>query len=76
MSTRILKKYDFASFEEYYQYIVDSYVNGNITQTRDFFKVLKKKQRKEFLGWLLLDIISEDQVTIDVMKICLEYIYD
>lgn len=40
---------DFNTIEEYFDYIVESVINGQKEQARELFKDLSKEQRKGFL---------------------------
>ena len=51
ISKKDLKSYDFPTIEDYYQYVVDSYTNSNLSQLRQLIGKLSKEQKKNFLGW-------------------------
>lgn len=46
-----IERLDFTSLEEYFQYIMDSKINGQPKQVRELFKKLSKPQKREFLCW-------------------------
>jgi hypothetical protein len=52
ISKKTLKEYGFKSIEEYFNYIVDSGINGNFSQVRELFNKLNKKQMILFFNWL------------------------
>ena len=43
---KLLKEYDFNSDMDYFEMIVESFINGQYTQAIDQFKALPKKERK------------------------------
>jgi len=47
-----LKNYEFKSIEDYFNYIVDSQINGNSQQVRDLFKKLSSTQKVLFFRYL------------------------
>jgi hypothetical protein len=52
VSKKLLKSYDFASIQDYYNYIADSYLNGQHTQVKKLCKVLSVPQRFECRDYL------------------------
>lgn len=40
------------TIEDYFEYIVESKINGNYSQVRELIKGLTKDQRIEFVDWL------------------------
>lgn len=42
---------DFSHLDEYFQYIVDSKINGQSQQVKSLIKKLSKQQRQDFLRW-------------------------
>lgn len=46
---RLLKVYNFKTIDDYYQYIVESQINGNSTQVKSLFIDLPRANRKDFL---------------------------
>ena len=48
---KILKKYEFKTIEEYFDYIEDSKINGQFPQVRELFKRLSKSQQKLCLNY-------------------------
>lgn len=53
-----LKVYDFETIEQYFEYIVDSHINGQNKQVIDLIKALSKDQKKDFIDWC--EIWSDD----------------
>ena len=53
-----LKDYEFETIEDYYEYIIESEINGNRSQMRDLFKRLSKGQKASFLAWLRINNIE------------------
>ncbi len=52
ISKKLLKDYEFKSIEDYYNYIIDSQINGNNSQVRDLFKNLSNEQKKTFFNYI------------------------
>jgi len=53
-----LKKYGYASITDYFEYIVDSQVNGNFFQVKELFKKLDNEQKNDFFKWLKSNEVS------------------
>jgi len=49
---KTLKNYGFKSIEDYYNYIIDSQINGNHKQVKELFKKLNDEQKKVFFNYL------------------------
>jgi len=47
-----LKDYGFSSMEDYHQMIIESKVNGQLTQARDQFNRMNREQKRDFLSYL------------------------
>lgn len=45
----LVKDYEFETKEEYFNYIVESLVNGQRQQVKDLFNQMKKQDKKDFL---------------------------
>jgi len=45
----LAKEYEFNTADEYYQYIIDSVINGQRQQARDLFNELKPEDQQTFL---------------------------
>ena len=43
---KTLKKYEFKTIENYFDYIEESIINGNFLQVKDLFNKLSKLQKK------------------------------
>ena len=52
ISKKTLKNYGWETIEDYFNYIVESQINGNFEQVKELFKKLSKKQREEFYIYL------------------------
>lgn len=65
----LAKEYDFKETEEYLNYIVGSYINGNIDQAKELFGQMKKENQKDFLN-NHLDYINPHHEA--VKAICIE----
>jgi len=49
----LAKEFDFNYISDYYEYIIESYINGNFSQVRKLFLNIKKSQRELFISYLL-----------------------
>jgi predicted site-specific integrase-resolvase len=47
VSKQKIKDYEFESIEDYYEYIVESIINGQRKQAKELVKQFSKKQMKE-----------------------------
>ena len=45
----LAKELGFHTVGEYYGYITESYINGNLSQCRELFNEMREKDREEFL---------------------------
>lgn len=72
----LARKLDFETIDEYYQYIISSKVNGNISQCIRLFKSMPKENRKEFLSYLADTNwrFSDKQTEYEVLKLLIEEI--
>jgi len=52
ISNKTLKLYEFKSIEDYFNYIIDSQLNGNHSQVKELFKKLSNPQKKLFFNYL------------------------
>lgn len=43
---------DFSHTSDYWNYIVDSYINGQFNQCKNLFNAMRKKDQKLFMNWL------------------------
>ena len=52
ISKKDLKDYEFYSIEEYYDYLVDSKINGKFTQVKELIHDLSPTQKKDAIDYL------------------------
>lgn len=64
----LAKEYDFETKEQYFQYIIESLINGQRQQVKDLFLEMHKYSKLEFLNDFLKDDNSYHTST---RKICL-----
>ena len=65
VSKKDIQSLDFKTIEEYFEYIVDSKINGNYNQANELFNDLSKTQKKDFIDWLqMMEYSSEDIIEI------------
>lgn len=55
ISNKDLKSYEFNSTIDYYDYIIDSHINGQPQQVKQLYKDMSPKQRQEFILYLTYD---------------------
>jgi hypothetical protein len=55
---------DFKTIEEYFQYIIDSEINGQIQQAKRLFKDLSRAQKKDFLDYCSERMDSDEVLNI------------
>jgi len=48
----LAKNLDFSSETEYFDYCINSWVNGNFSQCRELFFAMTKKDRKELITYI------------------------
>ena len=48
----LAKQLDFESEYEYFDYCINSHVNGNFNQCKDLFNAMTKKDKKEFITYV------------------------
>lgn len=49
---KLAKELDFKTEIEYFDYLIESHVNGNFTQCKNLFKEIGKEDKKVFLNYL------------------------
>ena len=52
LALKLAKELDFKTEEEYFEYCVNSYINGNHSQCKEMFQKLKKDGQKELLNYI------------------------
>lgn len=52
ISKKYIKDLGFNELNDVYNYIVESKINGNYSQTKELLKKLSKDQRKDFITYL------------------------
>lgn len=63
----LAKDYDFNGAHEYYDYIVESLINGHRQQVRDLFNKMHKDSQQDFL----LNYLGNDGYEQSVKNICI-----
>lgn len=51
--TTLTKQYDFETAQEYYDYIFESRINGQLKQARELFQAMNKEAKKDFVAYCL-----------------------
>ena len=49
----LAKELDFKTEEEYFEYMIDSYWNGNLQQCRDLMKAMRWEDRVKALAYIM-----------------------
>ena len=65
----LAKDYDFETRDDYFNYIVDSLVNGQRQQVRNLFNQMKSEDQREFLNDFLRNDCGYHQST---KNICID----
>jgi len=52
ISKATLKKYEFYSIENYFDYIMESQINGQSEQVKELFKKLDNNQKRLFMAYI------------------------
>lgn len=60
----LAKKLDFSTEYEYFDYCIDSYINGNFSQCKNLFKAMTKKDKNNLLIYISNDIEHKDKTEI------------
>ena len=63
ISKKTLKEYEYKSIEDYFNYIIDSKINGNYSQVKSLIKDLSKDQKILLFNYLknpMYEGIKED----------------
>jgi len=48
----LAKELDFTTETEYFDYLIESYINGQFTQCRNLFNAMKKEDKKGFIKYV------------------------
>lgn len=59
VSHKTLKAYKFESIEDYFEYIIESKINGQHAQVLSLVKAMSKEQKKHYLIWDKNQRVSE-----------------
>lgn len=70
VSNKTLKDYEFKSIFDYYNYIVESIVNGQRQQAKELINNLSKEQKKDAINYF--SIIGESEHDKQAEKLTLE----
>jgi len=54
VSKKLIKSYDFDTIEDYFQYIIDSKINGQKSQAKELYNNLSTRQKDAFNRWFLV----------------------
>lgn len=52
ISAKTIKSLDFSTKDEYFNYVIDSYLNGQFTQLKSLIKKMSKSDKIEFKDYL------------------------
>ena len=53
VSKKLIKSYDFETIEDYFNYIIDSKINGQRAQAKELYNALSVRQKDSFNRWFL-----------------------
>ena len=51
VSKKLIKSYDFDTIEDYFNYIIDSKINGQRAQAKELYDALSTRQKNAFNQW-------------------------
>lgn len=68
VSKKIIKSYDFETIEDYFNYIIDSEINGNRSQVQSLIKALSNIQKANFLNWISDNFNDVENSDVDIVK--------
>lgn len=71
ISKTTLKRYGYKNINDYFNYIIDSYINGNFSQVKELYKKCNEEQKEEFNNFLYSSII-EDKTKLNIFKLLLK----
>lgn len=73
---RLAKSLEFSTTEEYYEYIINSKINGNTDQCCRLFRDMPKEYRKNFLSYLTDEVNrgGKGNVYYELLKLLIEEI--
>lgn len=60
VSKKTLQAYEFESMEAYFQYIIESKINGQHGQVDSLISAMSKEQKKHCLIWIDEQVFTED----------------
>ena len=52
ISQKYIKELEFNNIDEFFNYVVESKINGNYSQTKEFINKMSKSQRIDFKNYL------------------------
>lgn len=52
VTKKLIKSYDFETIEDYFNYILESEINGQRSQVISLIKLLSNIQKANFLNWI------------------------
>lgn len=55
ITKKLLKDFQFQEIDNYFEYIIDTYTNGQFKQMKELISKLSKQQKKDFVIFLLND---------------------
>lgn len=73
----LVRGLDFETVEEYFNYIIDSKINGQLDQVKSLFRDMPKEYRKDFLSYLADEVERENNgntVYYQLLKLLIEQI--
>lgn len=74
VSKKTIQSYDFKTIDEYFEYIIDSRINGQKQQAKELYSNLSQPQKLEFNNWFSVftfydrDDMTETEVLNDMLN--------
>jgi len=77
ISKKDLKNYEFKTIEDYFSYIIDSFINGNYSQLKKMLsKELSNNQKVLFCNWLYNNPMIEEINQKSLLKLMIIYNFE
>ena len=58
ISKKTLESYEFETIEDYFEYIIQSKINGSFKQVEELVAAMSRAQNKEFIIWYQYNFIG------------------
>jgi len=69
ISKQYIKSLEFKTIDDVYSYVIDSYINGAISQCKELINKMSNDQFKEFINTSLNEMLEENNILNNDIKI-------